>query len=92
MNFSIHLPLTYVLIMLFFYIKKHGFINRVYYIIIFLPFLINILMFWLNETSSFDIISKDDVIEYLYSSSVTMIIVLIIYHIYRFIKKGNKSL
>ncbi len=89
MTFSIHTPLTYVLIAIFFYIRKHGLDNNIFYTLISVPWLSNLCFLLWEKGVTFDNISKEEVQSFFHSSIITMFSGIIIYFIYRFIKKRN---
>ncbi|TCV98973.1 hypothetical protein EDC52_102296 [Biostraticola tofi] len=89
MVFNIHTPLTYVLIASFFYIRKHGFNNNIFYTLIFLPWLTNSCFLLWGNGVEFGNISEEEILSFSYSSLVSMFVGIIIYLTYRLIKKRN---
>ncbi len=92
MEFNIGTPLSYVLLALFFDITNSGTTNKAFYLLIIGPFLSNIYIYLWERGLTFDSITQDEVYSFFYSSFITMISAIIIFFIYRFIKKGNNTL
>ena len=89
MEFNIGTPLSYVLLALFFDITKAGTTNKVFYLLIFGPFLSNIYIYLWERGFTLNNITQDEVISFFHSSFITMISAIIIFFIYRSIKKRN---
>ncbi len=89
MQFNIFTPLSFVLTALFIDLMINKKINQAIYTLFFGPFIANIYVYLCERGFTLDNITQKEVFSFFYSSFITMISAIIIFLIYRFIKKGN---
>jgi len=89
MQFNIFTPLSFVLISLFIDLMINKKTNQAIYTIFFGPFIANVYVYLCERGFTLDNITQEEVFSFFYSSFITMISAIIIFLIYRFIKKRN---
>lgn len=91
MEFNIWTPFFYVMLALFFDVTNSGTTYKAFYLLIFGPFIANIYIYIWEKGIDFDNITQDEVKSFFFSSVITMMSAIIVFFIYRFIKKGNNK-
>ncbi len=90
MIMHIYMPLTYVLIATYFTIKNKGFNKKTIFPVLFYSFLANFVELLSLDNLNLDNITYRGILLYLYSTTLTSMIMLIVLFLYYCIKKGKK--